>query len=76
MIITALKQIFFIVLNDRKESPFRLLRKSYVHYKKHGWRGILQRLEKKYEKITPSVNSLSPSLEYEKWISLHEKKYR
>ncbi len=60
--------------NERHENPFRIIDKSYARYKKHGYAGMLQRLEKEYNKLNLSaVNKLGKKSDYARWIAQNEK---
>ena len=60
--------------NERYENPFRIIDKSYARYKKHGYAGMIQRLEKEYNKLNLSaVNRLGKSSDYAQWIVKNEK---
>ena len=59
--------------NERKESPFRIVAKSYARYKKHGYDGMCQRLYKEYSKINFSENThLNHVSDYKRWIDQNE----
>ena len=59
--------------NERHEKPFRVIDKSYARYKKHGYAGMIERLEKEYNKLNLSaVNHLGKSSDYARWIARHE----
>jgi len=60
--------------NDRKENPFRIIAKSYARYKKHGWSGMQQRLDKEYSQLGLSeINYLGKQSNYARWIEENEK---
>ena len=71
-----LKQFLQVIFNDFKKKiyPLRIVEKSYARYKKHGRVGMLERLEKEYNKLHPhNVLKNSTSLfSYQKWIKKNE----
>jgi len=59
--------------NERGENPFRILKKSYARYKKHGWQGMVERMNKEYMKLNLSeTNNLKKKSDYREWIEKNE----
>ena len=59
--------------NDRYDNPFRIIAKSYARYKKHGWKGMVQRLDKECKKLNLyETNHLNKKSDYAQWIELNE----
>ena len=59
--------------NDRASQPTRVIRKSYARYKKHGWQGMMQRLDKEYNNLNLyEINHLGRTSDYKKWILENE----
>jgi len=61
--------------HDSHTDLFRILKKSYARYKKHGRRGMLERLDKEYKKIHPYKvqRATSKYIAYINWIRKNEK---
>ncbi len=69
----TIKQLGTIIWNERYENPFRIIEKSYARYKKHGYAGMLKRLEKEYAKVNLSaINHLGHASDYALWIEKNE----
>jgi GT2 family glycosyltransferase len=69
----AIKKLSIIMWNDRRKNPFRIIAKSYARYKKHGKKGMLQRLEKEYRQLGYcQVNYLKKKSDYARWIEENE----
>ena len=69
-----IKKTALIIWNERKEEPFRILKKSYARYKKHGWQGMTERIHKEYAKLNLSeTNNLEKKSDYRKWIEKNER---
>ncbi len=67
-------KILLIMWNDRYTNPFRILQKSYARYRKHGYEGMLSRLDKECLKLNLyESNNLMRKTDYKKWIELNEK---
>ncbi len=70
------QQLVTLMMRDYRElkDPFAIVRKSHVRYKKHGWAGMLERLEKEYNGLHPSKAYRNPHhyLEYMHWIEQNE----
>ncbi len=64
-----------IAFNDLKkgEDFFRIFKKSYARYKKHGFKGMYSRLEKEYKALKPSKKINDFGTNYHKWIKKNEK---
>ncbi|QOP42675.1 glycosyltransferase [Sulfurimonas sediminis] len=68
-----IKKIALIMWNERGENPFRIVVKSYARYRKHGWSGMLLRLEKELQRVNLSaVNHSNQTSDYAKWIARNE----
>jgi GT2 family glycosyltransferase len=71
-------QYAVIVYKDLKQfkNPYRIHKKSYIVYKKQGFLGMLDMVEKEYRKIKPygARRVRNKKSEYEKWIEIHEPK--
>ncbi len=69
----SIKKISIIMWNDRFSNPFRILSKSYARYKKHGYKGMLERLDKEYFKLNLyESNNLKKRTDYKRWIEVNE----
>ena len=72
----SLKKCLLIMYNERYENIFRIIVKSYVRYKKHGYSGMIQRLDKEYIELTQmEKNHLYNKTNYAKWIEINEQKF-
>ncbi len=58
------QQLVTLMMRDYRElkDPFAIVRKSHVRYKKHGWAGMLERLEKEYSNVTTSTFAIKKLL--------------
>ncbi len=70
------QQLVTLMMRDYRElkDPFAIVRKSHVRYKKHGWAGMVERLEKEYKALHPSktYRNTPHYLEYMQWIEQNE----
>jgi len=77
-LLSTYQQLVALMMRDYGElkDPFAIVRKSHVRYKKHGWVGMLERLEKEYKALHPSKTCRNTPryLEYMQWIEQHEQK--
>ena len=58
--------------HDRHTDPFRVLKKSHARYKKHGYQGMIERLNQEHRKLYPHIQTYRES-DYQLWISQNEK---
>ncbi len=76
----TLHQIASIMKYDSKrdEDTLRILKKSYPIYKKHGFFGMLERLEKEYKKLHPHrlQRSTANHIIYLNWIKENERNHK
>jgi len=66
-----IKKFILIAYYDYKkgEDFLRIFKKSWARYKKHGFNGMIERLEKEYNKLYPEKNKEINTLnDYEKWL--------
>ena len=58
------RQLMTLMLRDYRElkDPFAIVRKSHVRYKKHGWTGMIERLEKEYTNMITSASAIKKLL--------------
>ena len=58
------RQLMTLMLRDYRElkDPFAIVRKSHVRYKKHGWTGMIERLEKEYTNMMTSASAIKKLL--------------
>ncbi len=73
----TIRQFISIIRHDNAlgRDKFRIFRKSYARYKKHGVSGMLERLEREYRKLRPyEMQSVSSEhIAYLDWIRENEK---
>jgi GT2 family glycosyltransferase len=69
------KKIALIMWSEKYNSPLRIIKKSYARYKKHGRRGMIERLDKEYFKLYKNKKSIQKDKIdlYSKWIIENEK---
>ena len=68
-----IKKVCLIIWNDRYDNPFRIIEKSYARYRKYGWIGTVDRLNREYSKINlHEVNHLNKKSDYKIWIENNE----
>ena len=59
--------------HEKNSTPFRIIQKSYARYKKHGYKGMLDRLEREYYKLyTFDDRKVDQQKFYKKWIEKNE----
>ena len=60
--------------HEKDSQPTRILRKSHARYKKHGIRGMKDRLDKEYYALYPNHTRKKVDTHklYQKWISQNE----
>jgi len=59
--------------NEKNTTPFRIFEKSYARYKKHGYKGMIDRLDREYYKIYPFDScKVDRQKLYEEWIERNE----
>ena len=68
----TIKKLLLVMWNDKYQNPFRVIFKSYARYKKHGWKGMLERLDNECIKLNIQTKSLNEKLSYGRWIELNE----
>lgn len=69
-----IQKLMHIMWNERYQSPTRVIRKSHARYKKHGWQGMMHRLDKEYMNLNLyEINHLGRTSDYKKWIQENEK---
>lgn len=68
-----IKKLPLIMWNDRYDNPLRVVAKSYARYKRHGWNGMMDRLDKEYVKLNLyETNNLRKNPDYQIWIRNNE----
>lgn len=59
--------------HEKNTTPLRILQKSYARYKKHGYKGMFERLNREYYKLYPFDGSKVDQYKlYEEWITKNE----
>ncbi|MEA1983318.1 MAG: glycosyltransferase family 2 protein [Campylobacterota bacterium] len=70
------KKVLRVISHHGSDNYFRIAKQIYVRYRRDGWEGILQRLEKKYNIVEPEhtiTHTLQESSDtYHHWIEQHE----
>ncbi len=68
------KKILHIMWNERSHTPTRVIRKSHARYKRHGWKGMISRLNKEHVMLNLyETNHSGKVTDYKKWIEKNEK---
>ncbi|BAF72682.1 glycosyl transferase [Sulfurovum sp. NBC37-1] len=77
MILSLIKStgsLMYMMWQERTNDPFAIVRKSHVRYKKHGWQGMLERLEKDWSRLHSYEHTrFYKKSEYRIWIEKNEK---
>ncbi len=72
-------QFISIMKHDHKSDTdtLRIFKKSYARYKKHHWTGMLERLEKEYNRLHPFrvQRATSVHIDYLNWIRKNERNH-
>ena len=59
--------------HERNSTPLRIVQKSYARYKKHGFDGMMSRLNKEYYRLySDNGKKINPNEVYKKWIEKNE----
>jgi len=59
--------------HEKNTTPLRILQKSYARYKKHGYEGMFDRLNREYYKLYPFDGSKVDQYKlYQEWITKNE----
>ena len=62
-----------IMWHERHSTPFRVIEKSYARFKKHGYQGMLERLEREYYRLYPTGGlKIDSKKEYVQWMKKYE----
>jgi len=68
------KKLLYIIWHERKDSPLRVVRKSYARYRRNGMKEVRSHLNREYYSLVPQASSnISSKLSYRKWIKKNEK---
>ncbi|WP_428743708.1 glycosyltransferase family 2 protein [Sulfurimonas sp.] len=68
-----IKKILLIIWHEKSTTPFRIIEKSYARYKKHGWQGMVDRLNKEYYRLYPyDSRKVDQEKFYKRWIKQNE----
>jgi len=59
--------------HERNSTPLRIIKKSYARYKRHGFDGMMSRLDKEYYRRYPANGKkVNPDEVYKKWMEKNE----